>query len=234
MSGTLFGIGLGPGDPELMTRKAARLIGSAPVVAYPAANGGDSLARSIAADCIDPAAIELAFDVPMTRERGPAQAAYDAAAAQISGHLEAGRDVALLCEGDPLFYGSFMYLLARLAPRFPVDVVPGVTSVAAASAALARPLVAREDRLAVVAGTMPDAALREALDAAETLAILKVGRNLARIRAVIDGQGLAGNAWFVSRASTPDQLAVPLAQAPDSAGYFSLILVAKGRDPWLN
>lgn len=234
VTGKLYGIGLGPGDPELMTLKAHRLISGAHVVAYPALAGGDSFARAIAAEVIPDGAEEIVIDVPMTVARVPAQAAYDRAAVAISERLSAGRDVVLLCEGDPLFYGSFMYLLARLAGRFACEIVPGVTSVTACAAALGRPLTARDETLTVVPGTLPEADLRARIEAAEAVAIMKVGRHLPKIRRVLEGLGLTARAGYVERASLPNGQAVALADAPEAAPYFSTILVTKGGDPWLS
>ena len=233
MTGRLYGIGLGPGDPELMTLKAARLIGAAEVVAYPALAGAASFARSIAAGLIAEGAREIVIDIPMTTAREPAQAAYDLAAAAIADELESGRDVVCLCEGDPFFYGSFMYLFARLADRFEVEVVPGVTSVAACAARAGMPLAARNERLTVLPGPLPEAELRARIDGAESVAILKVGRHLSKIRAVIDGLGLSARAVYVERASLPDEVVCKLAEAPEAAPYFSMILLTKGTDPWL-
>ena len=233
MTGRLYGIGLGPGDPELMTLKAARLIGAAEVVAYPALAGAASFARSIAASLIAEGAREIVIDIPMTTAREPAQAAYDLAAAAIADELESGRDVVCLCEGDPFFYGSFMYLFARLADRFEVEVVPGVTSVAACAARAGMPLAARNERLTVLPGPLPEAELRARIDGAESVAILKVGRHLSKIRAVIDGLGLSARAVYVERASLPDEVVCKLAEAPEAAPYFSMILLTKGTDPWL-
>ena len=152
MTGTLYGIGVGPGDPELMTLKAHRLISTARVVAYPAPDDGDSFARQIAAATIPEDAEEIPMIVPMRVDRFPAQEVYAGAAERIAGHLELGTDVAVLCEGDPFFYSSFMYLFARLAKRFPVEIVPGVTSLTACAAALKRPLTSRNDVLTVLPG----------------------------------------------------------------------------------
>ncbi|WP_118132763.1 precorrin-2 C(20)-methyltransferase [Oceanicella sp. SM1341] len=233
MSGTLYGIGLGPGDPELMTLRAHRLIGACPVVAYPARPGAASMAREIAAGAIRPGAEELRIDVPMTPERGPAQAAYDAGAARLAEVLGAGRDVALLCEGDPLLYGSFMYLHARLAPRFACEIVPGVSSVTACAALAGRPLAARNEVLTVMPAPLAGPELRAAVRAADALAILKIGRHLARIRALLAEEGLAERAVYVERAGHPEAKVLPLAMAPDAAPYFSMILLRKGGDPWL-
>ncbi|SET58457.1 precorrin-2 C(20)-methyltransferase [Oceanicella actignis] len=232
-TGTLHGVGVGPGDPELLTLRAARLIGAADVVAYLAPAGGDSFARAIARAHIRPDAEELRIEVPMAVERHPAQGVYDAAAARIARRLDAGRDVVMLCEGDPFFYGSFMYVHARLAPHHRVQVTPGVSSLGACAAALGRPLTARNDVLTVIPGPLPDDEMRRRIEGAEAVAIMKVGRHFARIRALLGSMGLADRAGYVERASLPVQRAVPLAQAPEQAPYFSMILIYKGNDPWL-
>lgn len=232
-SGVLYGVGLGPGDPELMTLRAHRLISGAQVVAYPSLAGGASFARSIAAGAIPADAREIVMDVPMTVARGPAQAAYDTGAAAIAAELEAGRDVVCLCEGDPFFYGSFMYLFARLSGRFRVEVVPGVTSITTCAARAGMPLAARNERLTVLPGPLPEPELRARIEGAESVAIMKVGRHLAKIRGVIGALGFTDRAVYVERASLPDEVVCPLAEAPDKAPYFSMILLTKGADPWL-
>ncbi len=234
MNGTLYGIGLGPGDPELMTLKAYRLISGAEVVAYPALEGGESFARSIAADVIPDDAVEVKINVPMAVERGPAQAAYALGAEDIATHLEAGRDVVVLCEGDPFFYGSFMYLYARLSDRFETEVVPGVTSVTTCAAVSGRPLTARNEVLTIIPGPLDEDAMRDRIASAEAVVIMKVGRHLDKIRRVLDSLTLTENAVYVERASLPLQKVFPLEGAPCEAPYFSMILVTKGQDPWLN
>ncbi|MGK8234776.1 precorrin-2 C(20)-methyltransferase [Roseovarius sp. MS2] len=233
MAGKLYGVGLGPGDPELMTLRAHRLIAGATVVAYPALAGGESFGRAIAAGAIAPGAREIVMDVPMSVERAPAQAAYDRGAAEIADALDGGDNVVCLCEGDPFFYGSFMYLFARLSGRYEVEVVPGVTSIAACAARAGRPLVARNERLTVLPGPLPEAELRARIEGAESVAIMKVGRHLAKIRGVIEGLGLTAEAVYVERASLAEEIVCPLAQAPEKAPYFSMILLTKGADPWL-
>ncbi|PWJ21967.1 precorrin-2 C(20)-methyltransferase [Jannaschia seohaensis] len=232
-SGRLYGVGLGPGDPELITRRGARLIETAEVIAYPALAGGDSLARSIAAELIPAGAEEIVMDIPMTPARAPAQAAYDDGAARIAAALDTGRDVVCLCEGDPFFYGSFMYLFARLAPAYPVEVVPGVTSLTACAARAAMPLAARNEVMTVLPGPLPDDALRGHLRSADTVICMKVGRHLPRLRALLAAEGLTGRATYVERATLGTERVLPLAEAPESAPYFSMILIAKGADPWL-
>ncbi|MEM7599620.1 MAG: precorrin-2 C(20)-methyltransferase [Pseudomonadota bacterium] len=233
MTGRLYGIGLGPGDPDLMTLKAHRLISQATVIAYPTLAGADSFARSIAASIIPATAREIIMDVPMTVDRAPAQAAYDTGAAEIAEVLDAGEDVICLCEGDPFFYGSFMYVFARLSDRFEVEVVPGVTSVTACAAKAGLPLAARNERLTVLPGPLPEDELRMRIEGAESVAIMKVGRHLSKIRAVIDDLGYSDDAVYVERASLPDEVVCPLSDAPEKAPYFSMILLTKGADPWL-
>lgn len=233
MTGILYGVGVGPGAPDLMTLRAARLIGNATVVAYPTLAGAASFARSIAAELIPAGAVEIVMDVPMSTEREPAQAAYDQGATQIAAALDNGQDVVCLCEGDPFFYGSFMYLYARLSTRYRVEIVPGVTSITACAAVAGMPLVARNERLTVLPGPLPEPELRARIDGAESVVITKVGRHLPKIRAVIADLGLTDKATYVERATLPQQVVLPLADAPEVAPYFSMILLTKGADPWL-
>lgn len=233
MSGTLWGVGVGPGDPELMTLKADRLIRAARVVAYPAPDTGTSFARAIAAGAVARDAVEIPMVVPMRAERFAAQDVYADAARMIGGHLRDGADVVVLCEGDPFFYGSFMYVFARLARLHPVEIVPGVSSLTACAAALRRPLAARNGVLSILPGPLPDAELGPRIEAADAVAILKVGRHLPRLKALIGTLGLAARASYVERASLPHGRACALAEAPEEAPYFSMILVSRTEDPWL-
>ncbi len=233
MTGTLYGVGLGPGDPDLITRKAARLIEAARVVAYPALAGGNSFARSIAAGLIPATAREIVMDVPMTSAREPAQAAYDKGAASIAMALEQGEDVICLCEGDPFLFGSFMYLHARLAPRFAVQVVPGVSSLTASAARAGLPLAARNERLTVLPAPLPEDELTARIEGADSVVVLKLGRHLAKLRRVIDRLGLLDRATYVERATLEGERICPLADAPATAPYFSMIILTKGADPWL-
>lgn len=233
-TGTLYGVGTGPGDPQLVTRRAWSLVESAQVIAYPAPDSGESFARSIVAEAISPDAVEIPMVVPMRTGRAPAQSIYDKGAGDIAAHLAAGRDVVLLCEGDPLFYGSFMYLLVRLRDDFPVEIVPGVTSLSACAAAQSHPLVARSDILTVLPATLDDAALTDAIGRAEAVAIMKIGRHMPRLRALLGALGLVEQARYTSHASLPHQRVLALGDAPDDAPYFSMILVYKGDDPWIS
>jgi len=233
--GRLYAVGVGPGDPELLTLKAARLIRAAPVIAYHSGTSGRSIARAIVADLVPPGAIEELLDYPVTTGDSVDYYAamadfYDTAAAQLAAHLEAGRDVVLLAEGDPLFYSSAMYLHDRLAGPFRCEVVPGVTSVSAASAAAAIPLVRHEDVLTVLPGTLPVAELTRRLTDSDGVVIMKLGRTFPAVVEALRRSGRLDEARYVERASTGTELVRPVAEVDaESVPYFSLVLVP-GRD----
>jgi len=233
MSGVLYGVGLGPGDPELMTLKAYRLISNAKVIAYPTLEGSESFARSIALDAIQTDVEEIIVNIPMSVERGPAQAAYDLGALMIAEKLDDGKDVVVLCEGDPFFYGSFMYLFSRLSEKYKCEIVPGVTSVSAYSASIATPLTARNEVLTIIPGPIDEDLLEQRIAGSEAIAIMKVGRHLAKICRVLEKLDLIKYAQYIERATLPNELVLPLSAAPKKAPYFSMILVTKGNDPWL-
>ena len=204
--GKLYGIGTGPGDPELVTRKAWRLIQQAGIIAYLAPDDGPGFARSIVAEAIGHEVCEIIMRVPMRTGRAPAQSIYDDGAKQIAAYLDAGRDVVMLCEGDPLFYGSFMYVLARLRDEYPVEIVAGVTSVSACAASHLHPLVARNDSLVVLPAPLPDDALRSRIELADGIAIMKLGRHMPRIRSLLTSMGLADKTLYVGHASLGNEL----------------------------
>jgi precorrin-2/cobalt-factor-2 C20-methyltransferase len=232
-TGTLHGVGVGPGDPDLITLKAWKLISNAPVIAYLAANGNDSTARDIAQAFIPAAAEHLVIDMPMRVERAPGERAYDAGAAAIADRLAMGLDVVMLCEGDPFFYGSFMYVFARLSTSYPCRVVPGVTSITASAASLRRPLSARNEVLKVLPATLPEDRLREELASAESTAIIKVGRHLPKVRNVLGLLDLASRAHVIVRATHEDEKVMPLLDiTEDHLPYFSTILVYTGAETW--
>ncbi|MGB7285928.1 MAG: precorrin-2 C(20)-methyltransferase [Salaquimonas sp.] len=234
MSGTLYGIGVGPGDPELLTLKAHRILTSAKVVAYPAPDDGNSFARAIVAQYMLPDQIEIPIVIPMRVERFPAQNIYDKAATEIAGHLDAGEDVVVLCEGDPFFYGSFMYLFERLSDGYSVEVVPGISSLMASAAALQRPLAARNDVLTVLPGPLPDDRILAGLETSDAIAIIKVGRHFKRLCGLIEQAGLTGNAGYLERVTLENQQVIPLSEVDaDKAPYFSIILIYKGSENWI-
>jgi len=240
-TGRLYGVGLGPGDPELLTVKAVRLIQAAPVVAYFAKAGRRGNARKIVDRWLLRTCEELPLCYPVTTEipfDDPRYAAllaafYETSADAIAAHLLAGRDVALLSEGDPLFYGSFIHLFVRLQARFPVTVVPGVTALSGCLAAARAPVAWGDDVLTVLPGTLPLAALADRLEGCNAAAIMKIGRNLAKVRAALIGAGLIDRAIYVERATMEDEIVLPLAQkADDEAPYFAMVIVGGvGRRP---
>ena len=231
--GTLFGVGVGPGDPELITLKALRIIREAPVLAWPAPLEGPSMARSIAEPHLDGRHHEIPIRMPMEVARFPAQQVYDQAADEITERLDAGQDVAVLCEGDPFFYGSFMYLFGRLAEEYPVQVVPGVSSLMATAAAIGSPLASRNDVMTVMPGPIDEDLLERRLSQVESAAIIKVGRHLDKIRRVIDRLGLMEEARYISHATMDNQIVAPLSEIDlEKAPYFSMILVHKRGEAW--
>ena len=228
-SGRLYGLGVGPGDPELLTLKALRLLRAVPVVAYPAPERGNSFARSIVAAWIERHQREIAIRFPM-RPGPPPVEIYDGAAAELAAELEDGRDVALLCQGDPLFYGSFINVLTRLAGRYQIEIVPGVSSLTACAAAAATPLVSRDDTLAVIPATLDEDQIAARLAASESVAIVKLGRHIAKVRRVLDRLGLLDGAVCIEHATLPTQRVAPFACInPDRAPYFSTVLIATSR-----
>ncbi|MEV6829423.1 precorrin-2 C(20)-methyltransferase [Amycolatopsis sp. NPDC051102] len=234
MTGTLYGVGLGPGDPELMTVKAARLISEASVIAYHCARHGRSIARSVAEPYLREGQIEEKLVYPVTTEttdhpggyEGAIADFYELSAKRLAEHLDAGRDVVLLCEGDPFFYGSYMYMHERLSGRFEAVVVPGVTSVSAASSVLGRPLVQRDEVLTVLPGTLPAPELARRLADTEAAAVLKLGRTFSSVREAFAEAGKLDDAVYVERATWGQQRIEPLASVdPSTVPYFSLALL---------
>jgi precorrin-2 C20-methyltransferase/precorrin-3B C17-methyltransferase len=234
MTGTLYGVGLGPGDPELMTVKAARLISEASVIAYHCARHGRSIARSVAEPYLREGQVEEKLVYPVTTEttdhpggyEGAIADFYELSAKRLAEHLDAGRDVVLLCEGDPFFYGSYMYMHERLAGRFEAVVVPGVTSVSAASSVFGRPLVQRDEVLTVLPGTLPAPELARRLADTDAAAVLKLGRTFSSVREAFAEAGKLDDAVYVERATWGQQRIEPLASVdPSTVPYFSLALL---------
>jgi len=231
--GRCFGVGVGPGDPELLTLKAARVIRDCPTVAYFAAARRDSNARRVVAAHLDGRHTELALVFPVTTEPvGPARYEtlladfYDQSAKRVAEVLDGGRDVAVLCEGDPLFFGSYMYLHHRLRDRYETEVVPGVSSVAAAGAVLGAPLAARHERFVVLSGGLPADQLDAGLADADAAVVVKIGRHLAKVRAAVTRAGLLDRAHYLEWATLPAQRVVPLGSVGGGpAPYFSLVVV---------
>jgi precorrin-2 C20-methyltransferase/precorrin-3B C17-methyltransferase len=233
-TGHFHGVGVGPGDPELITLKAARLIGSADVIAFHAGVGKESNARRIAAGLFGPGVVEEQLTYPVTTGStdhpggyaGALAEFYEESAARLAAHLDAGRDVVLLAEGDPLFYGSYMYMHDRLSERYPTEIVPGIPAFAAATAAAASPLVRQTDVLTVLPGTMPEPELARRLADTDAAIIMKLGRTFPAVRRALEAAGRLDHALYVERASMPEQRWLRVADVDaDSVPYFSLVVV---------
>ncbi|MFF2550038.1 precorrin-3B C(17)-methyltransferase [Nocardia sp. NPDC058058] len=234
MSGKLWGVGLGPGDPELVTVKAARIIGAADVIAFHSARHGRSISRATAAPYMRAGQLEEHLVYPVTTEttdhpggyQGAIDEFYESAAARLAEHLAAGRTVALLAAGDPFFYSSFQHMHRRLADRFESEIIPGVTSVSAASAALGTPLVEGEQVLSVLPGTMPVEELTERLRTADAAAIMKLGRTYPNVRQALSDAGRLDDAYYVERASSTRQRVLRAADVDEaSVPYFAITIV---------
>ena len=240
-AGRLIGVGLGPGDPELVTLKAARALAAAPVVAWFHKRGRTGHARTIADGLMPAGCVALPLTYPVTTEipvhdEGYAATLalfYEEAAATLATHLAAGRDVALLCEGDPLFFGSFMHLYVRLRPRFGTQVIPGVSGMSGCWSAAGLPMSWGDDVLTVLPGTLPFAALRDRLAGTDAAVIMKLGSNFAKVRAAVEAAGLMEGAVYVERGTMAGEVVTPLRdKTDDAAPYFSIVLLpGNGRRP---
>lgn len=233
-AGHLWGVGVGPGDPELITRKAARLIAAADVIAYHSGPKGESIARRIADDLVPAGVIEELLRYPVTTAAsqhplgyyGEIGAFYDECAERLAVHLAAGRDVVVLAEGDPLFYGSYMYLHDRLADRFPAEVVPGVPALAAATTAIGTGLARHEDVLTVLPGTLPVPELARRLADTQAAVVMKLGRTFPGVVEALRQAGRLADAWYVERASGAAQVVRRVAEVdPATVPYMSMVLV---------
>lgn len=234
MAGRLIGVGTGPGDPELLTLKAVRAISEVDVLAFFAKRGNRSNARRIVEAHVRPDMPELPLSYPVTTEIDRSDARYgvaigsfyETAAASVAAELEAGRSVAVLSEGDPLFYGSYMHLHVRLAHRFPTEVIPGVTAMSGAWSQAAMPIVQGDEVMSVLPGTMEEAELTRRLSDSHAAIIMKVGRNLPGIRRALSAAGRLERAIYVERATMAETRMMPLSEKPDDdAPYFSIVLV---------
>ncbi|GAA2718808.1 MULTISPECIES: precorrin-2 C(20)-methyltransferase [Streptomyces] len=233
-TGRLYGVGLGPGDPSLMTLRAVECITEADVVAYHSARHGRSIARSIAERHLRPGHIEEPLVYPVTTGttdhpggyRGAMEEFYEEAAARLAAHLDAGRTVAVLAEGDPMFYSSYMHMHKRLADRYPTEVVPGVTSVSAAAARLGEPLVEGEEVLTILPGTLPEEELTARLAATDSAVVMKLGRTFPTVRGALERSGRLAEARYVERATMPGERTGHLADVdPQSVPYFSVAVL---------
>jgi precorrin-2/cobalt-factor-2 C20-methyltransferase len=233
-AGRLIGVGVGPGDPELITLKAVRVLKTADVVVHFAKNGAAGNARTIAASHLRGGITELALRYPLTVEvpkdctayREALSTFYNKSAAEIAAHLDAGRTVAVICEGDPLFYGSFMHLHVRLSPRYPSEVIAGVTGMSGSWSAAATPIAQGDDVFVVLPATLPAKELQRRLADADAAVIMKIGRHLPKVREALNRCGRLERAIYVERATMGNAAMSPLAKKTDDAApYFAIVLV---------
>ena len=240
-AGILIGIGLGPGDPELVTVKAARLVGAAKVIAYFGKSGRKSHARTIAAPYLSAGCEEIPLIYPVTTEIPVADPAYncaltpfyEASARRLSQVLETGRDVALLCEGDPMLYGSFMHMFTRLADSYRVDICAGVSGMSGCFAAARQPMTWGDDTLTVMPATLDEESLVNRLTTTDAAVIMKLGGNFPKLRRALDRAGLTERAIYVERGTMAGEKILRLTEkTDDQAPYFSMILApGQGRRP---
>lgn len=232
--GKLWAVGLGPGDSELVTIKAARAICDADVIAFHCAPHGRSIALSIAEPHLRAGQIHEKLMYPVTTQttdhpagyRGALEDFYVEASEVLAAHLSGGRSVALLAEGDPLFYSSYMHMHKRLSSRFETEIIPGVTSVSASAMAVGLPLVEGDETLTVLPGTLPLEELVRRLRDSDAAAIMKLGRNFTKIIAALEKTGLADRAWYVERASTSGQMVMPVREVDVACvPYFSMVVI---------
>ena len=232
--GKLIGVGVGPGDPGLVTLKALRALTEADVVAHFAKEGHPSHARAIVAAHLSPGIEELPLRYPVTTEhpkngaryRDAIRAFYDASADAIAAYLESGRTVAVIAEGDPLFYGSYMHLHVRLAPKYPTEIIAGVTGMAGCWSAAGAPIAQGDDVLMVLPATLAEDELTRRLADSDAAVVMKLGRHLAKVRRALEKTGRLARAIYVERGTMDDAAMMRLAEkTDDNAPYFAMVLV---------
>lgn len=238
--GTIHGVGLGPGAPDLLSVRADRLVSGARHVAYFRKAGRPGQARRIAEGMLRPDAIELPMEYPVTTEIPVSDPRYNACLSafyaecteRLLAFARAGEDVVVLCEGDPFFYGSFMHLHSRLSGQVPVAVVPGITGMAGAWNATGQPITWGDDVLTIAMATLPEAEMVRRIRDTDALVVMKIGRNLAKLRRAVAEAGREDEAWLVEHAAMPEQRVTPLAAATSVTPYFSILLIhGRGRRP---
>lgn len=240
-TGTIYGVGLGPGDPDLMSVRADRLLREARHVAFFRKAGRSGQARRIVEGLLHADVVEFPMEYPVTTEIPVTDPGYNAALsafyATCTDHLKElvaqGQDVVVLCEGDPFFFGSFMHLYTRLKDDVPVQVVPAITGMSGAWTATGQPVTWGDDILTVLMGTLPKDTLTEAMMRSDAVVVMKIGRHFDKVISALKASGLYDRAWLIEYASMPNQTVQRLAEASGKVTpYFSIIVVhGQGRRP---
>ncbi|MEO5620879.1 MAG: precorrin-2 C(20)-methyltransferase [Cypionkella sp.] len=238
--GKIICTGLGPGDPDLMSVRADRLVRSARHIAYFRKAGRAGQARRIVEGMLATEATEYPMEYPVTTELPFDSPAYNDALARFYDDwagklaaLAATQEVVVLCEGDPFFYGSFMHLQTRLQGRAEVEVIPGITGMTGCWNAIGTPFTWGDDVLSVLMATLPEVDLLAHIQRSDALVIMKTGRNLPKVRRALEAAGRLDAAWLVERGTMPDQRVAKLSEI-DAADcpYFAIVLVhGQGRRP---
>jgi len=233
-AGTLYGIGVGPGDVRYLTLRAAALVRDVDVVAFFAKRGLRGNARGIVDPLLAPGRTELRLEYPVTDEIPTEHPSYqkliacfyEESVAALSELLRQGKSVGLLAEGDPFFYGSFMHMWRRLDGDFPVEVVPGVTGMSGCWTRANAPITWGNDILSILPGTLGEEQLTRRLIDSDAAVIMKVGKNLAKVRRAVEAAGLLARALYVERGTMPGEQIMPLSECPQDKGpYFSMVLI---------
>ena len=234
--GKIYGIGLGPGDPALITLKSANLIKSSDYIFFFKKKNSESRAFSIVKEIIKDNAFKIALEFPITTEidsmrkeyKNIMKNFYEQCVIKIDNILKKSCDICLLCEGDPFFYGSFIHIFQRLKERFDIEIVPGVTGMSGAWSSSKIPMVSGNEIMTIIMGTLDEAKLKIQIKKSDVLVIMKIGKNFKKIFKVLKEQNLLDKAYLISNATTKKEKIYKLDTInAEIVPYFSIILLKK-------
>ena len=235
-TGKIFGVGLGPGDPELITLKSASLIKSSEYIFFFKKRNSASRALRIVKDIIRKDAVKIALEFPITTEIDSKKKEYkiklnkfyEESVIKINNVLKKPSNLCLLCEGDPFFYGSFIHIFERLKERFEIEIIPGVTGMSGAWSANKIPMVSGDEILTVLMGTLNEEKLKLYVKKSDVIVIMKIGKNFKKICRILKDEGVFNNAYLISNATTSLEKVTKLNEnIHNSVPYFSIILINK-------
>lgn len=234
MQGKIFGVGVGPGDPDLITVKGSNAIQSSDIIVYHQTSKKNSNALKTAQKWLRDDQLLLPLTYPVTTELSSQsetyanliQAFYEQTTQLLKQHLATGKTISVLAEGDPLFYSSFMYIFDRLKNDCEIEIIPGVSSLFAAAAALKVPLCYRNQKFIVLSGVLSEEELENSLNADDAFAIIKLGRNITKVKRILAKLNLLNDARYIERASMANEKIISLENVQeDCSPYFSMILI---------